>query len=82
VLLDSAEKAQLQRFMFPEGKLSAAATAQSAEVIASRAGLACNPKFLMVQESGAGPELSVLRREAFSGARGVPGQRTSMKRSA
>ncbi|HLB84240.1 MAG TPA: aldehyde dehydrogenase family protein, partial [Steroidobacteraceae bacterium] len=56
VLLDSAEKAQLQRFMFPEGKLSAAATAQSADVIARRAGLERAGKFLLVEESGAGPQ--------------------------
>ena len=56
VLLDSAEKAQLQRFMFPDGKLSAAATAQSAEVIAKRAGLERAGKFLIVEESGTGPQ--------------------------
>ena len=56
VLLDSAEKAQLQRFMFPEGKLAAAATAQSAGGIARRAGLERAGKFLIVEESGAGPE--------------------------
>jgi sulfoacetaldehyde dehydrogenase len=56
VLLDSAQKAQLQRFMFPEGKLAAAATAQSADVIAKRAGFECTGKFLMVEESGTGPE--------------------------
>jgi sulfoacetaldehyde dehydrogenase len=56
VLLDSAEKAQLQRFMFPEGKLSAAATAQSADVIAKRAGLVRAGKFLIVEESGTGPQ--------------------------
>jgi sulfoacetaldehyde dehydrogenase len=56
VLLDSAEKAQLQRFMFPDGKLSAAATAQSAEAIARRAGLERTGKFLIVEESGTGPE--------------------------
>ena len=56
VLLDSEEKTQLQRFMFPEGKLSAAATAQSAQVIARRAGLERAAKFLIVEESGTGPE--------------------------
>jgi sulfoacetaldehyde dehydrogenase len=55
-LLDSAEKAQLQRFMFPDGRLSAAATAQSAEAIAKRAGLERTGTFLMVEESGTGPE--------------------------
>jgi sulfoacetaldehyde dehydrogenase len=56
VLLDAAEKAQLQRFMFPGGKLSAEATAQSAPVIAGRAGLKLSGKFLMVDESGTGPD--------------------------
>jgi sulfoacetaldehyde dehydrogenase len=56
VLLDATEKAQLQRFMFPGGKLSADATAQSAPVIAERAGLKCNGKFLMVEETGTGPQ--------------------------
>jgi len=42
--------------MFPDGKLSAAATAQSAEVIAKRAGLERAGKFLIVEESGTGPQ--------------------------
>ncbi|MGH9577325.1 MAG: aldehyde dehydrogenase family protein, partial [Terriglobales bacterium] len=45
VLLDAAEKAELQRFMFPEGKLSGEATAQSAAWIAERAGLKRSGKF-------------------------------------
>ena len=56
VLLDASEKEKLQRFMFPGGKLSAEATAQSAPVIAERAGLKCNGKFLMVEETGTGPQ--------------------------
>ena len=66
VLLDSAEKAQLQRFMFPGGKLSAEATAQSAQVIAERAGLKLNGKFLMVVETGTG------RQHPFSGEKLSP----------
>ena len=56
VLLDTAEKAKLQSFMFPGGKLSADATAQSAKVIAERAGLSRSGRFLMVEESGTGPQ--------------------------
>ena len=56
VLLDAAEKAKLQRFMFPGGKLSADATAQSAAKIAERAGLARSGTFLMVEETGTGPQ--------------------------
>jgi sulfoacetaldehyde dehydrogenase len=56
VLLDASEKEKLQRFMFPGGRLSAEATAQSAPVIAERAGLKCNGKFLMVEETGTGPQ--------------------------
>ena len=56
VLLDSSEKAQLQRFMFPGGKLSGEATAQSASAIAERAGLKRSGKFLMVEETGTGPQ--------------------------
>jgi sulfoacetaldehyde dehydrogenase len=42
--------------MFPGGKLSAEATAQSAPVIAGHAGLKLSGKFLMVDESGTGPD--------------------------
>ena len=56
VLLDADEKAKLQRFMFPGGRLSADATAQSAKVIAERAGLARSGRFLMVEETGTGPQ--------------------------
>ncbi len=59
VLLDSDEKAALQRLMFPDGKLSPAATAQSAPRIAELAGLAREAlrraRFLMVEETGTGP---------------------------
>jgi sulfoacetaldehyde dehydrogenase len=58
VLLDAAQKAQLQRLMWPEGKLSPAAIGQSAAAIAERAGLpgiaARKPRMLLVQESGFG----------------------------
>ena len=56
VLLEAGEKAQLQRFMFPGGRLSPDATAQSAPVIAERAGLKRGGKFLMVEEDGTGPQ--------------------------
>lgn len=60
VLLDADEKARLQRTMWPHGKLDAAVTAQSARKIAALAGLsraeAANPRFLMVEESGTGPD--------------------------
>ena len=63
VLLDTDGKAALQRLMWPDGKLSAAATGQSAAVIAERAGLsavaASRPRVLLVEEDpvdGFGPE--------------------------
>jgi sulfoacetaldehyde dehydrogenase len=59
-LLDSREKARLQSVMFPQGKLGSATTAQSAAKICALAGLTraelVNARFLMVEESGAGPE--------------------------
>ena len=58
-MLDAAGKARLQEFMFPEGRLGSAATAQSAPRIAQLAGLSGevlgNAGFLMVEESGTGP---------------------------
>jgi sulfoacetaldehyde dehydrogenase len=54
-LLDAGDKAKLQGFMFPGGKLSPAATAQSASVIARGAGLRTEAKFLIVEETGTGP---------------------------
>jgi sulfoacetaldehyde dehydrogenase len=60
VLLDAAQKATLQRLMWPDGKLSAAATGQSASAIAKRAGLpdvaAAQPSMLLVEEDGFGPD--------------------------
>jgi len=55
VLLDAAEKARLQKLMFPDGSLGPAATAQSAERIAKLAGIDRSGSFLMVTETGAGP---------------------------
>jgi sulfoacetaldehyde dehydrogenase len=58
VLLDAAQKAKLQQLMFPDGKLSAAATGQSARAVAECAGLAdivaLNPSILIVEEEGFG----------------------------
>jgi sulfoacetaldehyde dehydrogenase len=58
VLLDSAQKAQLQAAMWQDGKLSARCTARPAAAIACEAGLdevaAGAPKFLMVEETGYG----------------------------
>jgi sulfoacetaldehyde dehydrogenase len=60
VLLDAAEKAQLQATMWPNGKLSSAVTAQKASRIAEMAGLSGarfeSARFLMVEETGAGPD--------------------------
>jgi sulfoacetaldehyde dehydrogenase len=59
-LLDHEEKRRLQATMWPDGKLSASVTAQSASRIAQLAGLTRNDvvraKFLMVEETGFGPE--------------------------
>ncbi len=60
VLLSADSKAQLQRVMWADGKLSARVIGQSAAAIAERAGLASvaaqQPRVLMVEESGVGPE--------------------------
>lgn len=60
VLMDAAQKAKLQALMWPDGKLSAAVTGQSARVVAERAGLADvaagDPRILIVDETGTGPE--------------------------
>jgi len=60
VLLDAAEKAQLQRAMFPDGHLSSDVTAQPVAKICALAGLtraaAQSARFLMVEETGTGPE--------------------------
>ncbi|MBL8308865.1 MAG: aldehyde dehydrogenase family protein [Burkholderiales bacterium] len=58
VLLDAAEKAQLQAVLFPAGKLSADLTAKSAGEIARAAGIdrAATAHVLMVEETGVGPD--------------------------
>jgi sulfoacetaldehyde dehydrogenase len=60
VMLDAAEKAQLQAAMWPHGKLSNAVTAQKAGRVAQIAGLKGErfeqARFLMVEESGTGPD--------------------------
>ena len=58
VLLNDAEKAQLQAIMFPAGKLSSVVTAKSASEIARLAGIdrAANARVLMVNETGTGAE--------------------------
>lgn len=58
VLLDNAQKAQLQALMWPHGKLAPAVIGQSAQVVAERAGLADiaarAPTMLLVEEDGFG----------------------------
>jgi sulfoacetaldehyde dehydrogenase len=58
VLLDGAQKAQLQALMWPDGKLSSAVIGQSAATIAERAGFtalaARQPRVLLVEENGVG----------------------------
>jgi sulfoacetaldehyde dehydrogenase len=58
VMLDAAESAQLSAAMFEQGRLSPRFTAQSAAVIAERAGLVRTAlkraAFLMVEETGVG----------------------------
>lgn len=60
VLLNGEEKAQLQRTMWPHGKLDSAVTAQFATKIAALAGLTragfASARFLMVEETGTGPD--------------------------
>jgi sulfoacetaldehyde dehydrogenase len=70
VMLDALEREQLERVMFPRGKLSARLTAKDAKTIAAEAGLAsakfASARFLMVEESGFGPE------HPFSGEKLAP----------
>jgi sulfoacetaldehyde dehydrogenase len=70
VMLSANDQAKLQAFMFPDGKLSSAATAQSAVTIADRAGLttpgANKAKFHMVSATSAGVH------EPFSGEKLSP----------
>ena len=70
VLLNAAEKAQLEKAMFPEGKLSSAVTAQPVSAICELAGLTrtevTSAKCLMVEEAGTG------REHPFSGEKLSP----------
>jgi sulfoacetaldehyde dehydrogenase len=70
VLLDATERERLERVMFPGGKLSARLTAKDAKTIAVEAGLAAakfaSACFLLVEESGVGPE------HPFSGEKLAP----------
>lgn len=87
-MLDARQKTQLQEAMWSEGKLSERCTAKSATLIAQAAGLdevaAGEPKFLMVEESGFGPEapfsgeklapvLAVYRARDFADAKRIVG---------
>jgi len=60
VLLTPVDQERLQSFMFPNGRLGSAATAQSAPAIARRAQLetpgAASARFLMVCPESAGPD--------------------------
>jgi sulfoacetaldehyde dehydrogenase len=80
VMLDAAQKAQLQTLMWLEGKLSSAVIGQSAAAVAQRAGFALGqPSILMVEEDGVGeahpfsgeklcPVLAVYRVPTFDDA--------------
>ena len=60
VMLDAAQKARLQALMWPDGKLSAAATGQNAAEVARRADLHDvadqAPSMLLVEEDGFGAD--------------------------
>lgn len=88
VMLDAAESGQLSAAMFEQGRLSQRFTAQSAAVIAERAGLArsalASAAFLMVEETGVGaahpfsgeklsPVLAVYRARNFAHAASIAG---------
>ncbi len=83
VLLTAAEKATLQKAMFPGGHLSSALTAQAVSRICAIAGLTrpalAGAKCLLVEETGAGPDfpfsgeklspvLTVYRADSFDHA--------------
>jgi len=89
VMLDSEESARLSSAMFVEGRLSPQFTAQSAAVIAGRAGLARpgleRASFLMLEETGVGaahpysgeklsPVLAVYRARDFVRAAAIAGE--------
>ena len=86
VMLDAAESGELSAAMFEQGRLSHRFTAQSAAVIAERAGLARaalgSAAFLMVEETGVGaahpfsgeklsPVLTVYRARDFTHAKAL-----------
>jgi sulfoacetaldehyde dehydrogenase len=86
VLLEVADRARLQEFMWPDGKLTPAVTGQSVAAIAARARLAAPQahlaQALLVEESGFGPGhpysgeklspvLAVYRARDFDDALGV-----------
>ena len=86
VLLDAADRARLQEFMWPDGKLAPAVTGQSVAAIAACARLAAPrahaARTLLVEESGFGPGhpfsgeklspvLAVYRARDFADALGV-----------
>lgn len=86
VLLDAADRARLQEFMWPDGKLAPSVTGQSVAAIAARARLADpqahSAKALLVEQSGFGPAhpfsgeklspvLAVYRARDFADALGV-----------
>jgi sulfoacetaldehyde dehydrogenase len=86
VMLDAAESGELSAAMFEHGRLSHRFTAQSAAVIAERAGLARaalkSAAFLMVEETGVGaahpfsgeklsPVLAVYRARDFAHAKAL-----------
>ncbi|MEZ5653581.1 MAG: aldehyde dehydrogenase family protein [Burkholderiaceae bacterium] len=70
VMLGSADKARLQDALWPAGRLSSTLIAQAADDIAQRAGLSAGSdagtRFLMVSESGFGPQFP------FSGEKLAP----------
>lgn len=81
MMLNAAQKAQLQATMFPGGKLSPAATAKTAPEIAALAGITVDSsvRVLLVEESGVGdgfpfsgeklsPVLAVYRAADFAAA--------------
>ena len=86
VLLDAADRARLQEFMWPDGKLAPSVTGQSVAAIAACARLAAPrahaARTLLVEESGFGPGhpfsgeklspvLAVYRARDFADALGV-----------
>ena len=95
VLLDSLQKATLQKLMWPEGKLSPAVIGQSATEIARKVGwpdiAAKKPRILMVVEDGIGhehpfsgeklsPVLALYRAPGFRGGRSDRGANLRLRR--